>query len=60
VRVTESALIEEMKMRDARDRNRAQSPLKAAPDAVILDSTAMSLDEVLARSEEIVREHLKG
>jgi len=58
VRVTESALIEEMKLRDERDRNRAQSPLQAAPDAVILDSTAMSLDEVLARSEEIVREHL--
>ncbi len=54
--VTESAVIAEMKERDARDRNRAQSPLKPAPDAVILDSTGMSLDEVLARSEEIVRQ----
>jgi len=53
--VTEQALIDEMKARDERDRNRAQSPLKPAPDAVILDSTRMSLDEVLARSEEIVR-----
>jgi cytidylate kinase len=53
--VTEGAVIAEMKERDARDRNRAQSPLKAAPDAVIVDSTGMSLDEVLARSEEIVR-----
>ena len=58
VPVTESSVIEEMKARDERDRNRAQSPLKPAPDAVILDSTAMSLDEVLARSEEIVRKFL--
>jgi CMP/dCMP kinase len=55
VMVTETAVIEEMKARDERDRNRAQSPLKPAPDAIILDSTGMSLDEVLARSEEIVR-----
>jgi len=58
VAVTETAVIEEMKARDERDRNRAQSPLKPAPDAVILDSTGMSLDEVLASSEEIVRGYL--
>jgi cytidylate kinase len=60
VKVTEAAVIEEMKARDERDRNRAQSPLKPAPDAVILDSTAMSLDEVLARSEEIVRVYFES
>ena len=58
VAVTETAVIEEMKARDERDRNRAQSPLKPAPDAIILDSTGMSLDEVLARSEEIVSGYL--
>lgn len=58
VTVTETSVIEEMKARDARDRNRAQSPLKPAPDAVILDSTEMSLDEVLAASEEIVSVYL--
>ncbi len=57
-RVTEQSVIDEMKQRDDRDRNRAQSPLKPAEDAVILDSTRLSLDEVLARSEEIVRSHL--
>jgi cytidylate kinase len=56
--VTETAVIEEMKARDERDRNRAQSPLKPAPDAIILDSTGMSLDEVLASSEAIVRGYL--
>ena len=56
--VTETAIIAEMQARDERDRNRAQSPLKAANDAIVLDSTRMSLDEVMAQSEEIVRAHL--
>lgn len=56
--VTEGAVLADMKARDERDRSRADSPLKPAEDAVILDSTAMSLDEVLAKSEEIVRAHL--
>ena len=56
--VTEAGVLAEMKARDERDRNRAQSPLKPAADAIILDSTSLSLDEVLARSEEIVRSHL--
>jgi cytidylate kinase len=57
--VTEEAIIKEMKERDYRDRNRAESPLKPAEDAVILDSTKMTLDEVLAKAEAIVREHIK-
>jgi cytidylate kinase len=58
--VTEEAVIRELKERDARDRNRVESPLRPAEDAVILDSTAMSLDEVLAAAEEIVRTHVGG
>jgi cytidylate kinase len=58
VPVTESAVLAEMQARDERDRNRAESPLRPAEDAIRIDSTALSLDEVLARSEEIVREHL--
>lgn len=56
--VSEEAVIRELKERDARDRNRAESPLRPAEDAVILDSTAMGLEEVLAAAEEIVRTHL--
>jgi cytidylate kinase len=55
---TQEAILKDLKERDLRDRNRAESPLKAAGDAVILDSTSMTLDEVLARAEEIVRLHL--
>jgi cytidylate kinase len=57
-RLAEEAVIRELKERDYRDRHRAESPLQPAPDAVILDSTAMTLDQVLARAEEIVRSHL--
>jgi cytidylate kinase len=58
--VTEEAVIRELKERDARDRNRAESPLRPAEDAVVLDSTAMSLEQVLAAAEAIVREHVDG
>jgi cytidylate kinase len=56
--VTEEAVIRELKERDARDRNRSESPLRPAADAVILDSTTMSLNEVLAAAEAIVRTHV--
>jgi cytidylate kinase len=57
--VTEDAVIQDLKERDARDRNRANSPLRPADDAVILDSTAMGLEEVLEKAEEIVRSHVE-
>lgn len=48
----------ELRMRDQRDRTRAASPLVAAPDALVLDSSKMSEDEVLQRVEEEVRREL--
>jgi cytidylate kinase len=51
-------ILREMKDRDQRDRNRTESPLRPAPDAIILDSTSLTLDQVLAQSEQIVRSHL--
>jgi len=56
--VTEQALIQELKERDDRDRNRSESPLRPAEDAVILDSTSMTLDQVLEAAESIVRDHV--
>src|SRR4051795_815882 len=49
-----SSLAAEIRERDHRDRTRAASPLVAAEDAVVIDSTAMSEDEVLARVESLV------
>jgi cytidylate kinase len=56
--LAQEAVIRELKERDYRDRHRAESPLQPAADAVILDSTSMTLDQVLIRAEEIVRSHL--
>ena len=55
---TEAAILRDLQDRDARDRNRADSPLRPAADATIIDSTALSLDEVLIRAEELVRKSL--
>ncbi len=52
------AMAAELRERDRRDRTRATSPLVPAPDAVVLDSTAMSEDEVLRRVEELVQTKL--
>lgn len=48
------AVIRELRARDERDRNRADSPLKPAPDSVLLDSTNMTLDEAVKAAEDIV------
>ena len=48
----------ELRERDRRDRTRAASPLVAAPDALVLDSSSLSEDEVLARVEELVQRKL--
>jgi cytidylate kinase len=48
----------ELRERDRRDRTRAASPLVAAEDAVVLDSTHMSEDEVVERVERLVEEKL--
>jgi cytidylate kinase len=47
-------VIRDLRDRDERDRNRADSPLKAAPDAVLLDSTRLTLEETVEAAEAIV------
>lgn len=48
----------ELRQRDERDRNRAVSPLEPAADAVILDSSSMSIEEVVERAMDLVRSKL--
>jgi CMP/dCMP kinase len=50
----------ELRERDHRDRTRAASPLVAAEDAVVINSTSMSEDQVLAQVEGLVNEKLKA
>lgn len=52
---TREAVLASVRERDTRDRNRASSPLEPAADAVHLDTSAMTLEEVLKRAEELVR-----
>jgi len=52
------SMAEELRERDRRDRTRATSPLEPAPDAVILDSTALSEDEVMNRVQALVEQKL--
>jgi CMP/dCMP kinase len=52
-------LAADLRERDRRDRTRAASPLVAAQDAVVIDSTKLSEDEVLARVEELAVSRLK-
>jgi CMP/dCMP kinase len=49
----------ELRERDRRDRTRVASPLIPAADAVRLDSTSLSEDDVLERIEDVVRKRLK-
>ena len=51
-------VIRDLRERDRRDRNRADSPLKPADDAVLLDSTNMTLEEAVAAAEDIVNTRL--
>jgi cytidylate kinase len=45
-----------MAKRDARDSQRAVAPLCQAEDAVAVDSSALTADEVVARMLAVVRE----
>ena len=53
--VSESVLSEQMKERDRRDSTRADAPLSQAPDAIYLDSTALSIEDVEDAILKIVR-----
>jgi len=48
----QATVMAEQTLRDARDSGRAHSPLEAVPDAIVLDTTGMSFDQVV--------EHIAG
>lgn len=45
----------ELRKRDERDRSRLASPLEPAPDAVVIDSSRLNIDQVVSCVEELVR-----
>ena len=52
--VTEAAVLDDLRARDARDSGRETAPLRPADDAVTLDTTHMSIDEAVAAAIAIV------
>ncbi|HKS11215.1 MAG TPA: (d)CMP kinase [Pyrinomonadaceae bacterium] len=55
--VSLSQTLSEMIERDRRDSSRADSPLKAADDAIVIDSSGLTIDQVFARMMEHVYRH---
>ncbi len=51
-------LATDLRQRDERDRTRAASPLVPAPDAAILDSTNLGIDQVVEKAQELVQRRL--
>lgn len=56
--IESQALAHEIAERDARDRSRPESPLTPAPDAVRVDTSGLTLDEVVGLLERVVRERV--
>ncbi|HWE12664.1 MAG TPA: (d)CMP kinase [Solirubrobacteraceae bacterium] len=51
----EAIVLADQAIRDQRDTERAHSPLQAAPDAETIDTTELTLPEVVARVVDLVR-----
>jgi cytidylate kinase len=55
-----AAVVDELAVRDTRDRTSATSPLSVAADATLIDTTRLSIAEVVERVLEIVRAKAVG
>jgi len=54
------ALLEEIEARDQRDTQRTVAPLTAADDAIVIDSTALSIEQVQDRVLELAAQRLQA
>ncbi|EFL78989.1 cytidylate kinase [Actinobacillus pleuropneumoniae serovar 2 str. 4226] len=52
-------ILAEIKERDFRDRNREVAPLVPAKDALLLDSTSLSIDEVVRQALDHISQYIK-
>lgn len=55
-----AAILAQLRERDARDAARDVAPMRAADDAVLLDTTRLSIDEAVARAVALVEARLRG
>ena len=54
---TYEEILESIKMRDYNDMHRKVGALKKAEDAIVIDSSNLSIDEVVKKIEDIIKEH---
>ncbi|MDU8926003.1 (d)CMP kinase [Alisedimentitalea sp. MJ-SS2] len=59
IEVTRESVLADVKERDARDSERSHAPLKPADDAVMIDTSEMSIDEAVATAIAAVNEKRK-
>jgi cytidylate kinase len=52
-------VLEAQELRDSRDRQRDLAPMVPAPDAILLDSSQLTLEQVVERMEQEVRRRMK-
>ncbi len=57
---TRAEVLADIRRRDLRDTTRTDAPLRAAPDATILDTTTLSADEAVARAIGLVAARRSG
>jgi cytidylate kinase len=53
-------ILSDIELRDMRDKTRTASPLVPAPDAILIDTTTLSIDEVFAKVYGITQNLLKN
>ena len=59
-RIDYAAILADIAKRDARDSGRAAAPLRAAPDAALLDTTRLGVEAAFAEALRIVAQQMSG
>ncbi|CUI00193.1 (d)CMP kinase [Leisingera aquaemixtae] len=57
--ITLAEVLADVKARDDRDMNRAEAPLKPADDAVLIDTSELSIEEALARALAVIESRMQ-
>lgn len=52
--VDPAQVLEDVRARDDRDSTRAEAPLRPAPDAILIDTSAMSIEQAVARAVAVI------
>lgn len=57
--ITLAEVLADVKARDDRDMNRAEAPLKPADDAVLIDTSELSIEEALAKALAVIESRME-